>query len=81
MRPLFLGALLAATAALSTVNADDTVNQRRADQQKRVAEGAKTGKLSPHETHKIEKQESKIHHQVHKDRVENGGETNPCRKS
>jgi len=70
------GALLAGTAAVSV--AQDTpkegqIKQRKENQQKRIANGVKSGELTPHETARIENNESKINKEVRRDRKENGG--------
>ena len=69
------GALLAGTASMSF--ADDAkegkIKQRKENQQKRIAQGVKSGELTPRETARIEHNESKINKEVRRDRRANGG--------
>jgi hypothetical protein len=51
----------------------DSVNGRRFDQQGRIANGVRSGQLTPHETAHLENGESKINHEVATDRKDNGG--------
>ena len=65
------GALLAGTAKMSF--ADEKIKDRKQNQQKRIANGVKSGELTPHETARIENKESKINKEVRQDRKANGG--------
>jgi hypothetical protein len=56
-----------ATAAMSRVNA------REANQQGRIANGVKSGQLTPRETSHLENRQAKINHEVRNDRAANGG--------
>ena len=56
---------------------EGSVNDRRADQQQRIANGIKSGQLSAGETRKLETREAKINHQVRADRMANGGKLTP----
>jgi hypothetical protein len=49
------------------------VNAREAHQQRRIAQGVRTGKLTPHETARVERQQVRIHREVRSDRRANGG--------
>jgi hypothetical protein len=49
------------------------VGERQAHQQERIANGVRSGQLTPHETGHIERQEGRINQQVHNDRAANGG--------
>ena len=71
MISLMTGALLLGSA--SAVLADNEVNERQRNQQKRIGEGVENGSLTPHETAHLEKQEAAIHHEVKTDRKANGG--------
>ena len=66
------GALLAGTATISFA-AEGKIQQRKENQQKRIAQGVKSGELTPHETARIEHNESKINKEVRQDRKANGG--------
>ena len=70
------GALLAGTAAMSfgqDAPKEGKIKARKENQQKRVANGVKSGQLTPHETARIENNESKINKEVRQDRKANGG--------
>ena len=56
-----------ATAAMSRVNT------REANQQARIANGVKSGQLTPHETSHLENREANINREVRNDRAANGG--------
>ncbi len=66
-----MGALL--LGGVSSVLAQNEVNQRQRNQQKRIGEGVENGSLTPAETTRLEKQEGAIHHEVKTERQENGG--------
>jgi gas vesicle protein len=65
------GALLTGAATMSF--ADEKIKDRKQNQQKRIAQGVKSGELTPHETARIEHNESKINREVRQDRKANGG--------
>ena len=70
------GALLAGTAAMSFAQdapKETKIKERKENQQKRIANGVKSGELTPHETARIEHNESKINKEVRQDRKANGG--------
>lgn len=54
-----------------------SVNDRQVRQQDRIAQGVRSGELTPGETAHIEHQESAIHHEVRSDRQANGGRLTP----
>ncbi len=60
-----------ATAAMSRVNT------REANQQARIANGVKSGQLTPGETSHLEAKEAHISNEVHNDRAANGGKLTP----
>ena len=69
------GALLLGCATTSF--ADDAkegrIKERKENQQKRIAQGVKSGQLTPKETARIEHNEAKINKEVRHDRKANGG--------
>lgn len=71
MVSIMAGALLMGTAVASF--ADDQIHDRKENQQDRIAQGVKSGQLTPGETAHIEKNESKLNKEVRTDRKENGG--------
>jgi hypothetical protein len=61
--------LVAPTAAMNAA----TVNQRRENQQDRIAQGVRSGQLTAHETASLEGKESRLNHQVRNDRGHDDG--------
>jgi hypothetical protein len=59
---------------------NNKVGQRRENQQDRIAQGIKSGQLTPSETAKLEKQQQGINKQVASDRKANGGTLNAAQK-
>jgi len=59
---------------------NNKVGQRRENQQDRIAQGIKSGQLTPGETAKLEKQQQGINKQVATDRKANGGTLNASQK-
>ena len=59
---------------------NNKVGQRRENQQDRIAQGIKSGQLTPSETAKVEKQQQGINRQVATDRKANGGTLNASQK-
>ena len=68
-------ALLTGSATLSFAadEKEGKIKQRKEDQQERIAKGVENGSLTPRETARIERQESKINKEIRQDRKENGG--------
>jgi len=58
---------------VSNVLAQNEINERQRNQQKRIGEGVENGSLTPAETARLEKQEAAIHHEVKTERQANGG--------
>ena len=56
-----------------TTAAMSRVNTREAHQQERIANGVKSGQLTPHETSHLEHREANINREVRNDRAANGG--------
>jgi hypothetical protein len=69
---ILTGALLSGTAATSFA-AEGRIQQRKENQQKRIAQGVKSGSLTPHETAHLENNEAKLNKEVRQDRKANGG--------
>jgi hypothetical protein len=66
--------IVAATIAVTGAMAQsDTVDQRKQNQQERVAQGVKSGQLTAGETANVETKEAAINQEVHTDRTLNGG--------
>jgi len=60
---------------------DPTIEQRKENQQDRIAEGVKSGQLTPGETAKLEKKEAAIDKETKADRAANGGKLAPAEKA
>lgn len=56
------------------------VGERAENQQRRIANGVESGKMTPGETARVEKQEQHINQQVHQDREANGGKLTSAEK-
>lgn len=61
-----------ATAAMVSLNAA-TINQRKENQQDRIAQGVKSGRLTAHETASLEGKEARLNHQIRNDRRGDNG--------
>ncbi len=53
------------------------INQRRENQQDRIAQGVNSGQLTAGETANLENKEAAINHEVRADRQANGGKLTP----
>jgi hypothetical protein len=66
--------LLAAIVSFSTTAfAQDRVDDRAENQQRRIGEGVQNGSLTPHETAHLENQEARLNNRVAAERAANGG--------
>lgn len=74
--------LLAAAAALafscaagaqSSAPNDPTINQRKENQQDRIAQGVNSGRLTPGETSRLEGREASLNHEEHNMRAADNG--------
>jgi len=79
MKRITIGMTMAALllGGVSSVLADNEVNERQRNQQKRIGEGVENGSLTAGETARLEKQEAAIHHEVKTERKANGGTLTP----
>ena len=59
---------------------NNEVDQRRENQQDRIAQGIRSGQLTAGETARLENQQQGINQQVHADRVANGGKLTPAER-
>ena len=73
MKPSIIISATALLAAGLAFGQTSEHKQRSVDQQDRVAQGVKSGQLTPKETTKIETKESNLNKEVHADRAANGG--------
>jgi hypothetical protein len=68
--------ILAGALVLGTATAafgEGEVARRQERQQNRIGNGVKNGSLTPHETGKIEHQETRLNREIRADRKSNGG--------
>lgn len=65
---------LTMTALAATAGAQ-TIGQRERHQQSRIAQGVRSGSLTPRETVRLEREEARNRAIVHRDRVDGGGMT------
>ena len=68
---MMMGGLL--LSGVSNALAQNEINERQRNQQKRIGEGVENGSLTPAETARLEKQEGAIHREVKTERQANGG--------
>jgi hypothetical protein len=66
--------------AVGAVAQTNEVDARKKAQQERIAQGVKSGKLTPGETANLEKKEAAINREVKTDRTLNGGKLTPQEK-
>lgn len=74
MKKMFLS-FVAAGLVLSTVASaeEGRIQQRKENQQQRIAQGVENGSLTPKETAHLEHQQARLNHEIHADRKANGG--------
>jgi len=76
---LTAAALMATGLAVAQDNR--TINQRRENQQDRIAQGVRSGRLSPRETANLETREARLNHEIRSDRRAHDGHlTSPERR-
>jgi hypothetical protein len=75
---ILTGALLIGSAAMSFAadEKEGRIKQRKENQQKRIANGVKSGELNAKETARIEHNEAKLNREIRQDRKDGGGLTN-----
>ena len=64
--------------AVQNTHPKSEVGKRQENQQDRIAQGIKSGQLTPKETAHLEGRESAINHEVKNDRAANGGHLTPA---
>ncbi|MBI4875674.1 MAG: hypothetical protein HY822_13655 [Acidobacteria bacterium] len=72
MNRIFLTTLLAVGLAGGAAQAQ-TINQRRANQQKRIAEGARSGELTNKEIARLEAEEARLTKMLREDKKDGAG--------
>jgi len=78
MKRMFLtlaaaGLLMGATGSAFADEPEGKIQQRKENQQERIGNGIKNGTLSPNEAVHLEKGERALNREIHRDRVQNGG--------
>ena len=71
----FFGVILTAGLLATSVSAfaEGKIAQRKENQQARIAQGVKSGSLTPYETAKLERKEVAVNKEIRHDRAVNGG--------
>ena len=78
MSNAFLAVALAALALPATAQ---TIHQRKVNQQKRIAQGVRSGQLTPKETARVERREAHLNRETRRMRAANGGTLTPAEKA
>lgn len=60
-------------AGITTAKAEGRIQQRKENQQARIAQGVRSGSLTAGETARLEKREAALNKEIHQERVANGG--------
>ncbi len=76
---VFVTGLLPAQT-VATKKTEGKIQQRKENQQKRIAQGVKSGQLTAGETAKLEKKEVAVNKVTQADRAANGGKLTPAEK-
>lgn len=71
--------VLGSALSLFSVSAQ-TINQRRENQQDRIAQGVKSGQLTAGETARLETRESHLNREIKDDREDHNGHLTPAEK-
>jgi hypothetical protein len=79
MRTAWKAVLMA--GALSSLAFGAEVDRREVRQQERIGEGVESGQLTPHETAKLERKETRVQNEIARDRAANGGKLTPGEKA
>lgn len=73
MRRTFLTAITAGLLLAGLSYADEKIHDRKENQQDRIAQGVKSGSLTPRETAHLENKEANLNKEIRTDRKANGG--------
>jgi hypothetical protein len=73
MNRTFIVTAFAAILALAPLASAGVISQRRDRQQDRIAQGVKSGSLTPRETARLERRESALNRQIRAERTLNHG--------
>jgi hypothetical protein len=73
-------AMISAALLLPLLHADDKIADRKDNQQDRIAQGVKSGQLTPAETARLETREKNLNQTIRADRAGNNGKLTPQEK-
>ena len=73
MKSMFLTLAVTGMMMTSAVMQAQEIQQRKENQQDRIANGMANGSLTPHETANLEHKEAGLNHEIRRDRRQNGG--------
>ena len=76
-KTLLISLLVAAPALLLAEEPKHPIQNREERQQDRIANGVKSGELTPAETARLEKREAELKKQIADDKAANGGKLTP----
>ena len=74
---VLLPAAMAMVFAASFARAEGRIQQRRENQQERIARGVASGQLTPRETARLERGEARLNGEIRDMREDNGGKLTP----
>jgi hypothetical protein len=80
MKNVILNSALAMVMATAAFAQKSEVGRRAENQQDRIAQGVKSGALTPKETAKLETKEAAVNHEIRTDRKANGGKLTAAEK-
>jgi hypothetical protein len=73
MKSMFLTLAVTGMMMSSALMQAQEIQQRKENQQDRIANGVANGSLTPHETANLEHKEAGLNHEIRHDRRQNGG--------
>lgn len=80
MKTMLLSGALAA-CILPAAAQERTIHERKENQQARIAQGVRSGQLTPRETARVEHKEAKLNRETRRMRAANGGHLTPREKA
>jgi hypothetical protein len=80
MKNILVTALTASLLAVGAFAQKSEVGRRAENQQDRIGQGVKSGKLTAGQTARLENKEAGVNHEIRSDRATNGGKLSPAEK-
>jgi len=77
---IWMTAVLGSALGIGSMNAQ-IVNQRRENQQDRIAQGVNSGQLTAGETARLEGKEARLNHEIRDDRSDHNGHLTPAERA